>query len=742
MRKALQMFLFLAFASVLSAGTIRYAPDATNAEKQAGTDFAIYYKKITGGSLYEKKVPLTVYIGKAASEAKWFTPQQGRPEQWFIESNGDELVITGDIRGTVWGVYEFLEKYMGCAFLAPDTEIIPSNPDWKLPKVKETFTPAIFRRALDMSRPRIYTGLAHLRLKGSIRTGFPEVWLHHGSPHGSHTANDYASAWKDENAPFARSSKGTPRKNNYCSSSPEAVKRIAEQMCAYIEKDRKGLPPEKWPIIYDLSQNDGPNVFCHCPECEKRRGKDGSCTDLNNEFVNQVADIVGKRYPEVLVQTFAYNDTLQAPEKVRVRPNVVIRFCNSTITNPLRPGTPAAENLIKWTKMADKLSIWGYWKVYTGTINGPYVIPRKNLQQEIQFCRDCKVLFYYGENEDPYQRSFYAFQYYLGHHLMVDPDADVEKLTDTFFNGYFGKAAPVMKQYLEYLEQCYFGVESLKKKITGMSGDSQFFMQYCNQEFFDKADALLDEAERLTADDKLSNLHVRWERVPVDQIHLLNQDKFPVKDKAKVISRRQGTLAELYSSTTDVGWKKESLEKRLTSLKDDGDMFARMPFAIPEQFKGKKNLSDLHWPDFHPWGGASRCRVLDAEAASGSAYELRRDRKYKHQTPFYAIMIHSRNRASYKDVNFRLNKDQIPKDEKYHWYRIGETELEPDVWLHCGPGHFDGIDIHLAKAVTGIIMPVKEVWVSLKFTGPAYVEGSAKANGIFLERVIVFEPDK
>ena len=90
---------------------------------------------------------------------------------------------------------------------------------------------------------------------------------------------------------------------------------------------------------------------------------------------------------------------------------------------------------------------------------------------------------------------------------------------------------------------------------------------------------------------------------------------------------------------------------------------------------------------------------------------------------------------------FTLPKSKMPKDEKYHWYRIGSTPLHPDVRISCGPGTYDGIDIHLTKAVSGIVWPVKEVWISLKLTGPAYVDGSTKPNGIFIERVIAFEPD-
>ena len=50
----------------VSAGTVKFAPDASPAEKYAGGEFAAYYRKIPGKSIYDPANPLTVYIGKAA----------------------------------------------------------------------------------------------------------------------------------------------------------------------------------------------------------------------------------------------------------------------------------------------------------------------------------------------------------------------------------------------------------------------------------------------------------------------------------------------------------------------------------------------------------------------------------------------------------------------------------------------------------------------------------------------------
>ena len=43
--------------------------------------------------------------------------------------------------------------------------------------------------------------------------------------------------------------------------------------------------------------------------------------------VNAIADAVGPLYPNVLIDTFAYLNTLPVPAVTKPRPNVIIRIC-------------------------------------------------------------------------------------------------------------------------------------------------------------------------------------------------------------------------------------------------------------------------------------------------------------------------------------------------------------------------------------------------------------------------------
>ncbi|MGI6356595.1 MAG: DUF4838 domain-containing protein [Lentisphaeria bacterium] len=720
------IMLTLTTASGFS-GSVKLSKDAFPAELAAAKDLQEYFQKVTGKSIEE--TPYTFYLGKAASEATWFKAVPLAFEEWHIISNGNELVITGDVRGTVWGVYEFIEKYLGCRFYANDTEVVPENPNWSLPGINERHRPPFFRREMSSGNPRLNTRLFRMRRKESVRTSYPEIRMHHGSPQGCHTFACYVKDWP-ENGPFAAGSKNEP-----CYSKPEARKLFAEKLRFFIEEDRKDQPRENWPILYSVDQNDGYGNNCKCGECRKFP----SISDANIDFVNAIAEDIEKDYPEILVQTFAYQHTQPPPQSVKARQNVLVRSCNSEITAALLPGSEQGKILEGWKPMADKLAIWSYWKPYSGE-ETPYLKPRKVMQAEIQYCRDVGVLTYYAENENPYVRSFYALQYYLWSKLTIDPDCDIEALTDDFLAAYYGKAAPFIRQYLEYLEK---RMHELPYRIRG---NTYVFLDW---DFFTQADTLLDAAEKAAAGDERSLKHVQWERIPVDHARLMRQDKLPLGDGKTALIQRWRRNAEMVLNefVTDWNWRKESLGQRILELDNEVKLFEAMPFEIPAQFQNL-TIHDLHWPDFNPWGVHHRYLVDDPEASSGRAFTLRKDRPTdpaKHNRKEYhmlPISIGLYDSSAPKDQQYAAQyyweRGDYAADEKYHWYKLGETAITKDLRIYV---HWSwNLSIYMRKAITGIDQNFpKEVWASIKITGPAYVEGSEKPNGIFIDRVILVE---
>ncbi len=121
-----------------------------------------------------------------------------------------------------------------------------------------------------------------------------------------------------------------------------------------------------------------------------------------------------------------------------------------------------------------------------------------------------KVKSVYVECESPETTSFYALKRWLGFQLLLDPSQPDEPLLQTFFNGYYGAAAPRMREYLRLMQQRIAAVPA------NMSGMKCYDRPYLTRDFYLTCERLLDEAEAACGTDKQALLHVRRERIPVD----------------------------------------------------------------------------------------------------------------------------------------------------------------------------------------------------------------------------------
>ncbi|MBQ4328186.1 MAG: hypothetical protein IJC27_00510 [Lentisphaeria bacterium] len=78
---------------------------------------------------------------------------------------------------------------------------------------------------------------------------------------------------------------------------------------------------------------------------------------------------------------------------------------------------------------------------------------------------------------------------------------------------------------------------------------------------------------------------------------------------------------------------------------------------------------------------------------------------------------------------------EFPQDEKFHWYKLWDYEFLPGrtsllMWWWQ-------MQADLSKVYKADAGNKYTVYVSLKFTGPAYVPGSQKQDGVFIDQVIL-----
>ena len=646
-----------------------------------------------------------------------------KPQQWRFRSEADgTLVISGrDGMGIAYGVFTFLEKHAGAAWYAPDTEVLPDLQGWKLPQLDEMGMPAFLDREMYVGNDYMDTTW-RLRNKETRRAAFG-VGIRPGKPGACHTFAAYTKALKAAHPElFGKRLAANGRVcNTLCLTDPVTRAFVAEEMCRYIEQDaaaaqKAGDPSYAVPSIYEISQDDGGSSGeCMCERCKALTEAEGSYSGPMIDFASDVARRVGARHPEVFVQTFAYSYTMKPPKTVKGADNLFVRYCDSHVFDPLLRGTPPGDMLEEWGRHAANISLWGYWRIYTGT---PLPMMKRiaDIGAELRFVRDCHVKNYFAEDESPLSRSFAMLQHWLFLKLTENPDQDEQALARRFMSAYYGAAARPMTQFRDYLER--------RQEST---------FAYLDREFFEKANAWLDEAERLVADDARSLGHVRWERVIVDRgafltfADTLKQGyKMDVKAVAARLKANHRALLKGWTALKTGG--KTTLERRLKAADDEAMIYANYPVAIPERFAGKTVVDRLSINQVPSAGKL----VSDPDAAAGYAFYIP---KTKAELPFSFGFYHAASK-SLGSVGFKTKAD-VPQDEKFHLYRLGRSVLLKGFYVWFDPTW----RYRCWEQTIGIVPEEWDVWVSAKFTGPAFVEGSTEENRVLFDRVLFVKPD-
>ena len=132
------------------------AENATEPEKFAVQELTNFLSRVTGATFpVIEETALSgntrgIYVGWTSyAERNGIDASKLGEEEWVIRSIGKNLVLAGGRpRGTMYAVYEFLERQVGCHWLDQDTEVVPSKPDLKLGKLDIRAKPAFARREL------------------------------------------------------------------------------------------------------------------------------------------------------------------------------------------------------------------------------------------------------------------------------------------------------------------------------------------------------------------------------------------------------------------------------------------------------------------------------------------------------------------------------------------------------------------------------------------------------------------
>lgn len=313
---------------------IYHAPDAPASVQLAAKELQRVIAIATGAKLpvvSEPASPMIALGDSAAARAAGIDPSGTLPDSFLIQTHDANVFIVGRdadgrvedhylSRGTLFGTYAFLERYLDVRWLLPGEwgEDIPRRDALRLPAIRHAETPAFQARTV-----------AYIQERGGDKQIVTDVgaWIRRqklGNPlrlQHAHAWDEYISEETLKQHPEWLAVGGD--KGKFCTSRPEVVQAFAAGVLRWIEKH----PTQ--PVI-TISPEDG-GGFCRCDRCapfieQDPHGND-SFSYLILKFYNDVAKLVGQQYPDKLLCGLVYYNYMFPPQRpITAAPNVALHW--------------------------------------------------------------------------------------------------------------------------------------------------------------------------------------------------------------------------------------------------------------------------------------------------------------------------------------------------------------------------------------------------------------------------------
>jgi hypothetical protein len=440
------------------------------------------------------------------------------PEEGYrLNAKGQTLSIAGGSpRGTLYGAYALLRDVCGCRFFAADTETVPSKPQLELDDGFEL------------------TGKPAYEYRDAFWTcAFDEEWCAKNAVNSNagrlmsekygggisyaifvHTFENLLPSRKyfAEHPEYYALTGGERKTTQLCLSNPEVLELVTENV-------RKKLREKPGCRIISVSQNDCAG-YCECDACRAADERAGSHMGTLLPFVNAIADAIKDEFPDVAVDTLAYQYTRQAPKDIVPRDNVLIRLCSieCCFSHPLGECDDSGTSwsfskkqsfrcdLLDWKKICKRLYVWNY------TTNFAYYqAPFPNIRTlvpNIRWMYENNVvgLFDEGCYQTP-SGEFGELRAYLHAAAMRDPYIDWKEYYNEFLAAYYGGGWRHIDEYInltsDIAERIHMGIYMHPSTIIPPDA-----------ELVKKFDELWDAAESEAGDER-SLAHVRRSRIQV-----------------------------------------------------------------------------------------------------------------------------------------------------------------------------------------------------------------------------------
>ena len=587
--------------------------DAIESERFAAEEFQRYYKRASSIEL-----PIVgdagdaaghIFIGPSSamrqSQVGFDVESFGQEDLRIIVRDANIAIAGGRPRGTLYGVYTFLEDYLGVRFLTPDHTHVPHVGNWRtIAPVDRFYHPQLdFRWVLYEANYQIPEYATKLRLNAARLPTCPvagEDWSNAGKLGGRTSMQEIGHSFNRQLPPAT-----------YAKEHPEYYCLFRGKRYASIEPGEDGYDfkrgsfpygmqpclshPDVLPIITDrvlsqfatrpdelnisVAQNDG-GAHCQCPDCKAVDEPEGGPQGSLLKFVNSVADQVAIDFPDRFVSTLAYSDTAGPPTTIRPRDNVQIMWCSigTCFIHGFADRTCPTnawhiEQLRRWATLTDHLYVWNY---YLNDENQTYQLPLPNLRlagPNIRFQAALGVRgIFMQSTSSSHGNEFDELRNYLLSNLLWDPSRDGEKLMREWLDLHYGPASPPISRWINRLHD---SSQASGKHCRCLGGRYEDFG--LDQSDIDAGLDAIEEALQLAGDDE--TIRHRVEKASIWAYRAAIEPAWNAKDgetlDEDVALRMRPLVSKFFELCEDHGvtrtaegdWNRiENQEKRLGTL--------------------------------------------------------------------------------------------------------------------------------------------------------------------------------
>ncbi len=517
--------------------TIVLARDASPSERRAAEELQRFLAEIAGARLpiasdeARTRGPL-ILLGRSRALERLGVRipfDTLGPEGFVLKTAGRHLVIAGGRqRGTMYGVYAFLEK-LGCRWFTAEVSRIPKLATIRIPPLDELQKPAFEYR------------------EPFFTEAFDKDWAARNRTNGHFAKLDESTGGNVRYYPFVHSfyellppkkyfaehpeyysliaGRRRAERGQLCLTNPDVVRIATQTVLRWIREH-----PEA--TIFSVSQNDWTG-WCECDNCRRVEQEEGGAhSGPLLRFVNAVAEEVEKHHPDKLIDTLAYWYTETPPARVRPRRNVRIRLCpiGACQAHPYEQCDRNAyfiKNLKAWSAITNQLYIWHY-----NTNFAHYLMPFPDFDElaaDIPMYHRHGVvgLFMQGAYPPGGGGEMAELRSYVMARLLWDVKADVKQAIREFLEGVYGDAAPLIGEYLELLHR------QVRMPPEGRGHHIWIYQPpgapYLDDAFLKQARALLEQAEARARDEAIRR-RVRKVRLSLDYVELIRAMTFELRD--------------------------------------------------------------------------------------------------------------------------------------------------------------------------------------------------------------------